>query len=143
MENDLHIAICEDSRDDALLLQGYVAESGIPARCERFEDGAALLNSFHAGRYDIIFHGYLLAGLGWDRGRRENPRNGQGRDGRLYHNQPRPYARKLPPESAGIFGKRFDEGLGREGCTGACPANAKRKSVHHPANQRPANARFT
>jgi len=63
MESDLQIAMCEDSDDDVRLLQGYVAESGIPVHCERFENGAALLNHFCAGRYDLIFMDIYMQGM--------------------------------------------------------------------------------
>lgn len=63
MENDLRIAICEDSDDDALLLQSYAERCGIPLLCERFESGEALLNSFCVGRYDLIFMDIYMKGM--------------------------------------------------------------------------------
>ena len=55
MDTPLKIAVYEDSPTDAALLIRCILESGIPAEYEAFSSGDALLASFSAGRYDLIF----------------------------------------------------------------------------------------
>lgn len=55
----IQIAICEDIREDALLLKDalnrYLNLNRIPAEIKRFENGEKFVSSFAPGRYQIIF----------------------------------------------------------------------------------------
>ena len=55
----MKIAICEDSRDDAVLLRNLLAQylkaGGLEAGIEVFPSGEALLAAFSPGKYQIIF----------------------------------------------------------------------------------------
>ncbi len=55
METPLNIAVYEDNPEDAQRLLRCITDSGIPAECEIFSTGEALLADFSAGRYDLVF----------------------------------------------------------------------------------------
>lgn len=55
METPLKIAVYEDNPKDAQRLLRCITDSGIPAECNVFSTGEALLTDFSAGRYDLIF----------------------------------------------------------------------------------------
>ncbi len=63
MDSPLRIAICEDRAEDAALLSGLIGQSGIAAVCERYCSGEALLASFAAARYDLIFMDIYMGGM--------------------------------------------------------------------------------
>ncbi len=59
----LHIAICDDSNDDGILLEQLLEESSAPISCERFENGESLLSDFYPSKYDVIFMDIYMEGL--------------------------------------------------------------------------------
>ncbi|MGI6176689.1 MAG: LytR/AlgR family response regulator transcription factor [Christensenellales bacterium] len=62
MEALLRIAVYEDMAEDAEELLRCILEGGIPAEYKTFTSGEALLNSFAAERYDLIFLDIYMGG---------------------------------------------------------------------------------
>jgi DNA-binding LytR/AlgR family response regulator len=55
VDDELRIALCEDLASDRDLLLARVRESGIPAKCEAFTSGEALLEKYKPGLYHLIY----------------------------------------------------------------------------------------
>lgn len=63
MREPLNIAVCEDMPKDLKALISRIEESGIPAVCETFSSGEALLAAFSPGKYDLIFLDIYMDGI--------------------------------------------------------------------------------
>ena len=63
MTHPLHVAICEDNPEDAAFLRSCINAVGIPARCDSFESGEALLKAFRKGRWQLIFLDIYMPGI--------------------------------------------------------------------------------
>lgn len=63
MSIPLKVAVCEDQATDTCLLMGCIEQSGIDAQCDAFSSGEEFLESFAAGRYDIIFMDIYMNGI--------------------------------------------------------------------------------
>ena len=63
MDKPINIALCEDMPIDSDLLLSYIKESKFPSNCEVFDSGGALLESFTAGKYDLIFLDIFMQGI--------------------------------------------------------------------------------
>lgn len=55
MPDRLRIAICEDNNEDAVYLTDRIARSSIPASCNLFPSGEALMRVFERGKWDLVF----------------------------------------------------------------------------------------
>jgi DNA-binding LytR/AlgR family response regulator len=55
VEQKLRVAICEDHKKDRDRLLSMIRESGIPAKCDTFPSGEALLERFRKGMYHLIY----------------------------------------------------------------------------------------
>ena len=58
----LRIAVCEDEPADMARLVKHIESSGVRSEILCFESGEAFLNSFRAGRYDVIFMDIYMGG---------------------------------------------------------------------------------
>ena len=59
----LTVAICEDSAAEYGELASLIDAGGIPCSCEWFRTGAAFLERFYPGRYDLILMDIYMEGL--------------------------------------------------------------------------------
>jgi DNA-binding LytR/AlgR family response regulator len=55
LEQKLRIAICEDKKKDRDELLLVIKESKVPAKCDTFPSGEALLSKFRKGMYHLIY----------------------------------------------------------------------------------------
>lgn len=55
MEASLKIAICEDSADDAKLLEEVIAQTTKTTRCSVYASGEEFLSGFQRGDFDLIY----------------------------------------------------------------------------------------
>lgn len=63
MPKPLRIAICEDTPEDADLLERFIKQSGFSCDCALFKDGGDFLSSFVYGKYDIVFMDIYLGDI--------------------------------------------------------------------------------
>ena len=62
MESVIKAAVCEDNSADAARLTSCIEQTGMPTEIESFGSAEALLESFTAGRYDLMFLDIYMSG---------------------------------------------------------------------------------
>ena len=63
MEEELNIAICEDTPKEAEKLLALIRQSAIPARCTVFTSGEALLDTYQPQAFDLLLMDIYMGGI--------------------------------------------------------------------------------